>query len=72
MQKVQLYKTIYYRIVDLLMIAHAGDVTIPAIILVGGPDVSSRQFFFAAKKIKPQVPHHAHLCAHLTPIRLSP
>ena len=33
MQQVQLYKTIYYGIVDLSMIARAGDVTIPAIIL---------------------------------------
>jgi hypothetical protein len=33
MQQGQLYKTIYYGIVDLLMIARAGDVAIPAIIL---------------------------------------
>jgi hypothetical protein len=33
MQQVQLYKTIYYGMVNLSMIARAGDVTIPAIIL---------------------------------------
>jgi hypothetical protein len=38
MQQVQLYKTIHYGIGDLSMITHAGDDTMPAIILEWGLD----------------------------------
>ncbi len=38
MQQVQLYKTIYYGIVDLSMITRAGDNTMPTIILEWGLD----------------------------------